>query len=156
MHEIICPHCRKAFKVDETGYADILKQVRDDEFDQQLRERLALADQEKLNAIELATTKVASELQQSAAAKDALRESPRCPAPDYQSAVPAPASASRTSIRTNANRNADWRPDSSPSRKISGLSGPRGPCPWFESRSESQIHKAWQRCKALFISAQSC
>ena len=36
MHEIICPHCKKAFKIDEAGYADILKQVRDDEFDQQL------------------------------------------------------------------------------------------------------------------------
>ena len=71
MHEIICPHCSKAFKIDEAGYADILKQVRDDEFDQQLHERLALAEQEKRNAIELATTKVASELQQSAAAKDA-------------------------------------------------------------------------------------
>ena len=32
MHEIICPHCSKAFKIDEAGYADILKQVRDGEF----------------------------------------------------------------------------------------------------------------------------
>ncbi len=22
MHEIICPHCGKAFKIDEAGYAD--------------------------------------------------------------------------------------------------------------------------------------
>ena len=29
MNEIICPNCNKAFKVDETGYADILKQVKD-------------------------------------------------------------------------------------------------------------------------------
>ena len=36
MHEIICPHCKKAFKVDEAGYADILKQVRDSVFEQQL------------------------------------------------------------------------------------------------------------------------
>jgi hypothetical protein len=71
MHEIICPHCSKAFKIDEAGYADILKQVRDDAFDQQLHERLALAEQEKLSAVELATTRVASELQQAAAAKDA-------------------------------------------------------------------------------------
>ena len=34
MHEIICPHCEKAFKIDEAGYADILKQVRDSDFDQ--------------------------------------------------------------------------------------------------------------------------
>ena len=32
MHEIICPHCSKAFKIDEAGYANILKQVRDGDF----------------------------------------------------------------------------------------------------------------------------
>jgi hypothetical protein len=71
MHEIICPHCGKAFKVDETGYADILKQVRDSAFDQQLHERLELAEQDKRNAVELAQTKVASESQRAAATKDA-------------------------------------------------------------------------------------
>lgn len=71
MHEIICPHCGKAFKIDEAGYADILKQVRDNDFEKQLHERLALAEQDKRNAVELAQTKVASELQKAAAAKDA-------------------------------------------------------------------------------------
>lgn len=71
MHEIICPHCSKAFKIDETGYADILKQVRDSEFDQQLHDRLALAEKEKNSAIELAKAKLSNELQQSASAKDA-------------------------------------------------------------------------------------
>ncbi|RII27754.1 MAG: DUF2130 domain-containing protein [Geobacter sp.] len=70
MHEIICPHCKKAFKIDEAGYADILKQVRDDEFEQQLCDRLELAEQDKRNAVELATTKVASEFEKAAAAKD--------------------------------------------------------------------------------------
>ena len=70
MHEIICPHCRKAFKIDEAGYADILKQVRDSEFEQQLHERLDTAEQDKRNAVELATTKIASELQKATAAKD--------------------------------------------------------------------------------------
>lgn len=70
MREIICPHCGKAFKIDETGYADILKQVRDSEFEQQLHERLDLAEQDKRNAVELATTKIASELQKASAAKD--------------------------------------------------------------------------------------
>ncbi|TXI44182.1 DUF2130 domain-containing protein [Methylophilus sp.] len=72
MHEIICPHCNKAFKIDETGYADILKQVRDSDFEHQLHERLALAEKEKQNAIELARTKATSELQQAASAKDAV------------------------------------------------------------------------------------
>ncbi|GHT96905.1 hypothetical protein AGMMS49545_23250 [Betaproteobacteria bacterium] len=70
MHEIICPHCGKAFKIDEAGYADILKQVRDHDFEKQLRERLQLAEQDKQNAVELAQTRVAGELQKLAAAKD--------------------------------------------------------------------------------------
>jgi hypothetical protein len=70
MHEIICPHCNKAFKIDEAGYADILKQVRDGEFEQQLHERLVLAEQEKRNAVALAEAKLANVSQQAAAAKD--------------------------------------------------------------------------------------
>jgi hypothetical protein len=70
MHEIICPHCGKAFKIDEAGYADIVKQVRDKEFDKQLHERLELAEQDKRNAVELAQAKIAGELQKVATAKD--------------------------------------------------------------------------------------
>ena len=54
MNEIICPHCGKAFKIDEAGYADILKQVRDHAFEEALQERLRLAEEEKRTAIELA------------------------------------------------------------------------------------------------------
>lgn len=71
MNEIICPHCGKAFRVDEAGYAHILKQVRDSEFEKQLRERLELAEQEKRSAVEIAQIKIASELQAAASAKDA-------------------------------------------------------------------------------------
>ena len=71
MHEIICPHCGKAFKIDEAGYADIQKQVRDKEFDRLLHERLELAEQDKRNALELAQTRMASELKSAAAAQAA-------------------------------------------------------------------------------------
>jgi len=71
MHEIICPHCGKAFKIDEAGYANILKQVRDSDFDKQLHERLELAEKDKQNAVELAKSKVTNELQMSAVTKDA-------------------------------------------------------------------------------------
>jgi hypothetical protein len=71
MHDIICPHCGKAFKIDEAGYADILKQVRDSAFEQQLHERLELAERDKRNAVELATARAAGESQKAAAAKDA-------------------------------------------------------------------------------------
>ena len=71
MHEIICPHCHKAFKIDEAGYADIVKQVRDGEFKEALHERLELAERDKRNAVELAQAQLASEMQQAAASKDA-------------------------------------------------------------------------------------
>ena len=70
MHDIICPHCSKAFKVDEAGYADILKQVRDGEFEQQLHDRLELAERDKKNALALAEAQAASALQKAATAKD--------------------------------------------------------------------------------------
>jgi hypothetical protein len=70
MHEIICPHCGRAFKIDESGYADILKQVRDSAFEQQLHERLELAEKDKRDAVELATEKIGSEMQKTAAVKD--------------------------------------------------------------------------------------
>jgi hypothetical protein len=71
MHEIICPHCQKAFKIDEAGYAEILKQVRDRDFNEQLHERLALAEQEKQTALELARAQDAQAHQSSLAAKEA-------------------------------------------------------------------------------------
>jgi hypothetical protein len=71
MNEIICPHCSKAFKIDESGYADILKQVHDREFDKQLKERLELAEKEKKIALELAQAKASSEFQKDVAGKDA-------------------------------------------------------------------------------------
>ena len=70
MHEIICPHCNTAFKIDEAGYADILKQVRDSTFEQQLHERLELAEKDKQSAVELARAQLTTELQRAAAAKD--------------------------------------------------------------------------------------
>ena len=71
MHEFICPHCSKAFKVDEAGYADIAKQVRDNEFEKQLQERLQLAEEEKRNAVKFAKTEMDGQLQKTTAAKDA-------------------------------------------------------------------------------------
>ncbi|MFT5815307.1 MAG: hypothetical protein ACI9VT_003079 [Psychroserpens sp.] len=70
MHDIICPNCNKAFKIDEAGYADILKQVRDSDFEKQLHDRLELAEKDKLNAIALAKNEVGSEMQKLSSTKD--------------------------------------------------------------------------------------
>jgi len=70
MNEIICPNCKKAFKVDEAGFADILKQVRDHEFEEELQKRLTLAEQDKENAVKLADAKHKNVLQEKLALKD--------------------------------------------------------------------------------------
>ena len=70
-NEIVCPHCAKAFKIDEAGYADILKQVRDHTFETEMAERLKLAEQDKQTAVELARSQAANDAQSSAAEKDA-------------------------------------------------------------------------------------
>lgn len=70
MNDIICPHCKKVFKVDEAGFADILKQVRDHVFDKELHERLDLAEKEKENAVKLAKADVEKQMQADIAKKD--------------------------------------------------------------------------------------
>lgn len=64
MHnEIKCPHCNTAFKIDETGYVNILQQVRDAEFEQQIKDRLLMAEREKQTALELSKSESAQEKQ---------------------------------------------------------------------------------------------
>jgi hypothetical protein len=70
MNEIICPNCQKAFKVDESGFADILKQVRDHQFEEELTNRLLLAEKDKQNAVKLAEAEVKNFLQEKLAEKD--------------------------------------------------------------------------------------
>ena len=64
MNDITCPSCEKSFKLDEAGYADIVNQIRDREFEAELRERQQLFENEKKTAIELAELKISSEKDQ--------------------------------------------------------------------------------------------
>jgi hypothetical protein len=70
MNDIQCPNCGKAFKIDESGYVDILRQVRDHTFEQQIQERLALAETDKTNAVELAKAQTSEALKFQAAEKE--------------------------------------------------------------------------------------
>lgn len=70
MNEIICPNCKKAFKVDEAGFADILKQVRDHQFEEELQTRLNLAAKEKESAVKLAEANIRNSLQEQLTKKD--------------------------------------------------------------------------------------
>jgi hypothetical protein len=70
MNEIICPNCKKAFKVDEAGFADILKQVRDHQFEEELKKRLDLADKDKESAVKLAEANIKNSLNEQLNKKD--------------------------------------------------------------------------------------
>ena len=74
MQDITCPECNKTFKMDETGYSDILRQVRDREFEQQVQEVSNRADRDKASAVdsavELAKTKAESAFKTTAVEKD--------------------------------------------------------------------------------------
>ena len=63
MNDIICPHCKKTFKVDKQGYADILKQVYDIEFDKKLNERLLQFEKDKSMEINLEKKETEKKLQ---------------------------------------------------------------------------------------------
>jgi hypothetical protein len=70
MNEIICPNCKKAFKVDEAGFAAILKQVRDHQFQEELENRLQLAEKDKQSAVLIAEANLKNKLQEELAKKD--------------------------------------------------------------------------------------
>jgi len=70
MNEIICPNCKKTFKIDEAGYADMLKQVRDQQFEKELKNRLAIAKKEQDSAVKLAEATIKNSLQEEIAKKE--------------------------------------------------------------------------------------
>jgi hypothetical protein len=70
MNDIICPNCKKVFKVDQAGFADIIKQVRDHQFDEELQKVLKMKENEKDNAIKLAEANFKSHLQDIVAKKE--------------------------------------------------------------------------------------
>ena len=70
MNEIICPSCSTAFKIDEAGFADIVAQVKNQQFEDELQTRLDLAEKDKVNAIQLAEANLKNSLQDDLAKKD--------------------------------------------------------------------------------------
>jgi hypothetical protein len=70
MNDIICPNCNKAFKIDESGYVELLKQVRTQQFNEEIENRLKLAEQEKANAVQLTAAQVENKMKDEIAEKE--------------------------------------------------------------------------------------
>ena len=65
-----CPNCKEVFKVDDSVYTDIVKQVRDQEFENELKNRLELAENEKMSALKLTESELKSAFQKQLAEKE--------------------------------------------------------------------------------------
>ena len=64
-----CPNCKEVFKVDDSVYTNIVKQVRDQQFQEELSSRLAIAENDKKSAVELAQQRIKNDYQQQLAQK---------------------------------------------------------------------------------------
>ena len=69
-NEVKCPHCGEAFTVDESGYAAILNQVRDQEFQREVDARVSLAEKSREQEVALAVTKAEEALRAQIAERD--------------------------------------------------------------------------------------
>jgi hypothetical protein len=65
-----CPNCKEVFKVDDSVYTDIVKQVRDQQFQDELTNRLETANNEKKSALQLKEAELKNAFQQKLAAKE--------------------------------------------------------------------------------------
>ena len=54
MKDIKCPSCGKTFRIDPSSFDEILSQIKNEEFSNQVNERIKLAEEEKLKEIQLA------------------------------------------------------------------------------------------------------
>ena len=70
MNNIKCPNCHEVFQVDEANFASIVKQVRDQQFNEELSARLKLAETEKANAVALAKQELTNSFEKQLADKD--------------------------------------------------------------------------------------
>ena len=73
MNKIVCPKCKNVFQIDESGYADIIKQVRDQEFNEEIGRRENELEEKTEMAVKLAREQMQSRLRDDLADKDAAK-----------------------------------------------------------------------------------
>jgi len=64
MSKLICPNCNEAFEVDEQGYSKLVSQVRDQQFEKELKRQEQAMESEKATAVERAVNEVKENLSQ--------------------------------------------------------------------------------------------
>ena len=64
-----CPKCKEIFKLDDSVFSNIVKQVRDQQFNDELSSRLEIAENDKKSAVAFAQEKIKNDYQQQLAQK---------------------------------------------------------------------------------------
>ena len=70
MNKLTCPHCKTPFEVDEQGYSSLVKQVRDEQFEKELKRAESAATKEKTAAVEKAVFEAKQNSQKAISDKD--------------------------------------------------------------------------------------
>ena len=70
MNEIICPHCKESIEVNDGAFADIIKQVRDHQFEEQVDQQLKLLEENLENSLKVKLSKKDQEKSELKAEKD--------------------------------------------------------------------------------------
>lgn len=70
MKDIKCPSCGKTFRIDPSSFQEILLQIKDEEFNKQIEERLKLAEEDKNKGIEIAKQELKIKLMEDRQKKD--------------------------------------------------------------------------------------
>ena len=122
MNEIKCPHCGEVFKVDASGYADIVKQVRDAEFSRDLDERVKAVQREGEQALELERSRSTAALQKAESQRDAELVEQKNAAAQQLAQEVAKRDAELAELRAKLEGAAAERESAKPAR------GGRGPC----------------------------
>ena len=74
MNEIKCPECGSTISFDENNYSNIIKQVRDKEFDSEMRKRIELLEKDKQKSVDLATQNIRFQMQEAEFANEKVMQ----------------------------------------------------------------------------------
>ncbi len=66
MNEIKCPECGSTISIDEDSYSNIIKQVRDQEFEDEMKKRLEILERDKQKSVDLAIQNHRLQMQEAA------------------------------------------------------------------------------------------
>lgn len=89
MNEIKCPNCHKVFQVDESDYSNIVSQVRNDEFEKELKEKISLMETEKKLSFADKDKRIAQLEESLKSAKDSVEKEKRLMSAEYEAKIQA-------------------------------------------------------------------